>query len=117
VSSMDFITFLSHCESYAERCFATAAWPMLEGIEAQVQVGDYRADFAWNGLIIEVDGKRYHGAPEQMQRDRKRDERIGSYGWRILRFGAGEVIDNPAACVAEILATPEPLPFDGVWTT
>ena len=111
---MDLLELLGRCESYAERVFAVAALPMIPDLEPQIQLGSYRGDFGIRskGIVVEIDGRAYHGSPTQMKRDRQRDERIAGWGWRVLRFHAAEVIANPAACVGEILDTPEPLPFD-----
>ena len=113
---MTLLELLASCESYAERVFATAAHPVFPDIVPQLQLGAYRADFGIpeRGLCIEIDGQAYHSSPDQMKRDRQRDERIAGFGWRILRFSAREIIKDPAACIAEIIETPEPLPFDEV---
>jgi very-short-patch-repair endonuclease len=45
-------------------------------------------DFLWRdaGLIVEVDGQRYHGTASAFERDRRRDQRLQLAGWRVARF-------------------------------
>jgi len=105
---------LARCESYPERVFATVAHIVYPELRPQFRINGYRADFALPdlGLLIEIDGRTHHSTPEQIAHDRLRDERLVGCGWRILRFDAQAVIDDATSCVAEVTATPEPLPFD-----
>jgi very-short-patch-repair endonuclease len=52
---------------------------IIEGIEV---------DFVWRdqGLIVEVDGYRYHRSPSRFETDRERDVHRTTRGWRVLRF-------------------------------
>ncbi len=52
---------------------------------------------------VEVDGADYHDAPEQVQRDRRRDRVLAAAGWIVLRFSGSEVWGDATRCVAEVL--------------
>ena len=101
------------CQSDAELRFLEYAYPVFPEIQAQHRVNGFIADFALPdlGLLIEVDGRQWHGSPEAFARDRHRDRSLVGCGWRVLRFAAREVYEDATGCVAEVMATPEPLPF------
>ena len=56
--------------------------------EVNARAGPYEVDFLWpdRGLIVEVDGFRHHGHREAFERDRAKDARLQSQGYRVLRF-------------------------------
>lgn len=54
------------------------------------------------GLNVECDGERYHAGRDKAAADRSRDNALTAAGWRILRFGGGEIIDNSADCVRTV---------------
>lgn len=72
-----------------------------------------RGDIAFpaDRLVIEVDGWQYHGRHlADFQRDRTRQNLLTIAGWRILRFAAGAIRSDTAACCALIalaLSSPE----------
>ena len=107
---------LPFCESEPEALFLKAAYPMLPQIIPQFHVNNYRADFAIpdRGLLIEIDSRTHHDGTKAFYRDRQRDRRLAGCGWRVLRFAAREVYEDAAACVGEVLRTPEALPFSDV---
>lgn len=104
------------CESEPETLFLKAAYPVLPQIIPQFHVNNYRADFALpsRGLLIEIDSRTHHDDTKAFYRDRQRDRQLAGCGWRVLRFAAREVYEDAGACVAEVLRTPEALPFDDV---
>lgn len=104
------------CESEPEALFLEAAYPVLPQIVPQFHVNGYRADFAIpnRGLLVEIDGRAYHDNAEAFYADRQRDRQLVGCGWRVLRIAAREVYEDAGACVAEVLRTPEALPFDDV---
>jgi very-short-patch-repair endonuclease len=82
--------------SRAERlCWELIRAHRMEGIKFRRQhpVGPYFADFACpsKGLIIEIDGD-HHG--DQVEADARRTAVMESRGWRVVRFGANEVVQN-----------------------
>ena len=54
----------------------------------QQQVNGFRVDFFWPelGLVVEVDGLRYHRTAAQQTRDRRRDHAHAAAGLTPLRF-------------------------------
>lgn len=68
--------------------------------------GDARADVAipqWK-MIIEADGRRWHGRLDDFERDRRRDQLAAAQGWIVLRFTWVELVHDPAFVAATILA-------------
>lgn len=43
------------------------------------------------GIDLECDGEKYHILPEALARDRKRNNELTSFGWRVLRFSGKEI--------------------------
>jgi REase_MTES_1575 len=56
-----------------------------------------RVDFAYpeQRIAIELDGAAYHSGEVAERRDRRRDNRLGAMGWRVLRFGWNDVTRSP----------------------
>ena len=52
------------------------------------RVADLEVDFFWPGLglVVEVDGFRFHGTRAAFERDRRRDATLTAAGLRVLRF-------------------------------
>jgi very-short-patch-repair endonuclease len=75
----------------------------MEGIKFRRQhpIGPYFADFACasKGLVIEIDGDHH---ADQAEADARRTAVIESYGWKVVRFGANEVMQNPEGIRAAI---------------
>jgi very-short-patch-repair endonuclease len=71
----------------------------------QHPVEGFIVDFAClsQKLIIEVDGAQ-HQLPENSRSDASRDTRLQWLGYRVLRFGNGDVTDHLDGVVLEILA-------------
>ena len=57
---------------------------------------------------IEIDGDAYHASTSARARDRTRDRRMAMLGWRVARFGAGEIRRQPDAFVAAVLTLARP---------
>jgi very-short-patch-repair endonuclease len=78
----------------------------LYGLHARKQapIGPYVVDFVLHSkaLVIEVDGE-HHSLPDQIARDRHRDEWLQTKGYRVLRFTTGELADSFDGCIEEIL--------------
>lgn len=87
-------------ESPAERrlALAMAYWGVFP--DAQVTVGNYRADFAFASrkIAIEVDGNEHHSSQEDRARDAQRDRFFISLGWKVVRFTGLEVWHHPNEC-------------------
>ncbi len=57
-------------------------------------IGPVDALHAGLGIVVELDGKRYHG-PERFQRDRTRDQRLVAMGHVVLRFTWADLEERP----------------------
>jgi hypothetical protein len=68
-------------------------------------IPDAYPDFGWPDRmkIVEVDGFGSHSTPEQMSRDRQRQNALMSLGWDIRRFSAQDVRRDPHKVIAEII--------------
>ncbi len=68
----------------------------------------FRIDLAWPSalLAVEVDGGQWKagGGKHGSKRDYQKTRRVTAAGWRLLRFRADEVNDNPLGVIAEIRA-------------
>ena len=66
----------------------------------------YKIDLAWPSslLAIEVDGGQYAagGGKHGARADYVKTRRLTMAGWRLLRFTAGEVRDDPLGVIREI---------------
>ena len=90
--------------SRAERiCWELIRAHRMEGIEFRRQhpIGPYFADFACvsKGLVIEIDGDHH---ADKMEADARRTALMENLGWRVVRFGASEVVQNPEGIWAAI---------------
>jgi hypothetical protein len=84
------------------------------GFEAPVRqfnVGDAagsigRVDFAWPAirLIVEVDGRRWHGAKLDRDADEQRTNRLTAAGWRVIRISWEQLTRRPHEVVALLSA-------------
>jgi len=57
--------------------------------------------FSKERLVIEVDGRRAHGA-DRFQHDRTRQNRLVAAGWTVLRFTWQDLVERPAFVVAQV---------------
>lgn len=75
--------------------------------EIQYRVLSYWVDFAFPEikLAVECDGERWHSTEEQILKDKKRDERLKSVGWTVLRFKDKEIITNTKKVIDKIERT------------
>ncbi len=90
--------------SRAERiCWELIRAHRMDGIKFRRQhpIGPYFADFACvsRRLVIEIDGIHHD---DQLEADARRTEMLESLGWRVVRFGAGEVLQNPEGIWATV---------------
>lgn len=111
-----------HARAIAESC-AGAPWSVLEwrfqrmarsisnGWRFNVDVSDGRgvvgpvdAVHEGSGIVIELDGKRFHG-PDRFQSDRTRDQRLAAMGYVVLRFTWEDLEQRPDEVLAIIRRT------------
>ena len=94
-------------DSYPEEIFWDAYQKLkpksLTGLVTQHWVGRYRLDFAIPNkrIGIEIDGHEFHSSKKQFVDDRQRQRNLEQKGWRITRFAAVEVSDDPEGCVRQ----------------
>ncbi|HZB71836.1 MAG TPA: DUF559 domain-containing protein, partial [Acidimicrobiales bacterium] len=60
-----------------------------------------RVDFAWpeRRIAVEADGRRWHSASADFERDMARANSIAASGWTLYRFGWSDVHQRPEAIV------------------
>src|SRR3546814_15933285 len=69
-------------------------------------------------IVLEADGRRWHGRLKAARRDRERDAQVVRAGWVPLRFVYEQLVHDPAevcAVVAETRATRLPPPHTAAW--
>jgi len=106
--------------SRAERtCWELLRDRRMSGLKFRRQhaIGPYFADFACvsRKLVIEIDGNHH---AFQVDADARRTAAMERKGWRVLRFWANHVVQNPEGIWAEIeqvVSVPltQPLPQGG----
>jgi hypothetical protein len=65
-----------------------------------------RVDFTWPPirLAVETDGWRFHRTRAAVERDRAKEARLVTAGWRVLRFTWRQVVSEPDVVVAALTA-------------
>jgi len=65
-----------------------------------------RVDTAWpdRRLIVELDGRRFHGLLAAFERDRRRDQLATMAGWRPIRFTWRQVVHTPSEVIDTLRA-------------
>jgi very-short-patch-repair endonuclease len=111
--------FQQYCESPAEIAFLDA---MVEAfnltpekgrlsgggltLQMQVPVMKYRLDFLIDdGLIVEVDGAKWHSSPEAIERDAERDKALAAKGYEVLRIPAKITLYKPGDAIEQVRQT------------
>ncbi len=69
-----------------------------------VVVAGELVDFHWpaHHLVVEVDGRRWHGLQRDMESDRRKDVRLTLAGQRPVRYTKRRITAEPAAVIEEI---------------
>jgi hypothetical protein len=65
-------------------------------------IGRFDAAYPAARLIVELDGRRWHGRDEAVDRDSRRDHEAVLHGWRVLRFTWQQVVFDPDYVVATL---------------
>ena len=83
-----------------------AVWQAVSNVSLtpQYQIGGFRVDFVHfpSRLAIELDGEAYHSSQQQVNDDRRRQDKIMQLGWRFLRFTGAEVYNEMDKCIAQV---------------
>lgn len=94
-----------HTRSWLERAFLTLlrahGLPLPE--VNQVVEGRER-DFSWRDrrLVVEADGRAFHGTVAAHAKDTARDNELTLAGWRPLRFSYERIVLDPAGVAADL---------------
>ena len=108
-----------------EQRLAARMWSAgVRGWRRNSRVEGTRPDFTFtrHRVVVFADGCFWHGCPEcgrrpatntdywdskiggNWHRDRLQDERLGTTGWKVLRFWGHEIERQPDRCVAQVCA-------------
>ena len=73
---------------------------------SQKQIGPWLVDFYLpnRNLVIECDGKYWHGLPRSQARDRQKDGWMKANGYQIIRLGEDDINRDAAGLVSEALS-------------
>jgi very-short-patch-repair endonuclease len=87
-----------------ERFLALIRRAELSTPEVNVRIGGHEVDFLWRsqGLVVEVDGFRFHSSRAAFERDRRRDAELGARGFRVIRVTWRQIVDRPEAVIARL---------------
>ena len=85
-----------------ERFLALVRAAGLRQPEVNVMVQGYEVDFLWRdeGVIVEIDGFRYHSSRSAFESDRHRDADLQGGGLSVLRVTWRQLIEEPYATLA-----------------
>ncbi len=74
----------------------------LPAPETNVQLHGHEVDLLWREqrLIVEIDGYAFHSSRRSFERDRERDARLVSAGWRVVRVTWRQIAREREAVVA-----------------
>lgn len=92
----------SGLESLVRQRFSPVA-----SLEQQVLIPTVgRVDFRVAGttVLIEVDGREHHSAPDAFERDRWRDAELAARGFRVIRLSYRQIIHDWPWCERIVLA-------------
>lgn len=66
----------------------------------------YVLDAFWpdHGLVVEVDGHEFHGDRKSFEDDRARDARLVAAGYRVIRFTARQLANEPLVVIGRLAA-------------
>jgi G:T-mismatch repair DNA endonuclease (very short patch repair protein) len=64
----------------------------------------FHPDALWERerLIVEVDGRRYHGHPSAQERDHRRDQIFAAAGYRVVRVTWRQLVNEPIGVAVRI---------------
>jgi very-short-patch-repair endonuclease len=79
-------------------------------VKPQAAIGPYRADILIDDrrrevrrrLIVECDGREFHGSETQIDRDRRRDRWFAANDIFVMRFSGSEIHRDARGCAAQV---------------
>ena len=89
-----------------ERFLALVRMAELPPPEANVRIGRHEVDFLWRGqgVVVEIDGFRFHSSRAAFERDRLRDAALAAKGLRVIRVTWRQIVYRPEALIARLAA-------------
>ncbi len=71
---------------------------------ANARIAGHEVDFLWpvEKLVVEVDGRAFHGHPEAFERDRRRDQVLAAAGFVVIRVTWRQLVEAGLAVVARV---------------
>ena len=92
----------SWAERELRRIVTKAALPLPD--HTNIKIDGHRCDAVWATprLIIEIDGIGTHGTPVAFLADRRMSTELTLAGWRVLRFAARQLNDEPILVAVQI---------------
>ena len=70
------------------------------------QLFGFQVDAVWPELklVVEVDGYEFHGDRRSFETDRARDAILVAHGYRVLRFTAQQLDEQPILVIGQLAA-------------
>jgi very-short-patch-repair endonuclease len=70
--------------------------------ETNTRVEGYECDLVWrdHNLIVEIDSWAFHSMRSSFENDRRRDQRLTTAGWRVIRITARQLTYEPELVIA-----------------
>lgn len=65
-------------------------------------IGEVDAVWVEQRVVVELDGSRCPGSPQQRRRDNRKDRRLAASRWTVLRYTWLDVMERPEELVAEV---------------
>jgi very-short-patch-repair endonuclease len=67
-----------------------------------VRIEGYEVDLFWRdrNLIVEIDSWAFHSMRRSFEQDRRRDQRLTTAGWRVIRITDRQLTTEPERVVA-----------------
>jgi restriction endonuclease-like protein len=80
-----------------ERLLALIRRSGVPAPETEQWIGRYRADLMWRDarLVVEFDGRGWHGSRHRFETDRARDNWLSNHGWRVIRVTSRQLEGEP----------------------
>lgn len=87
-----------------DRFLALVRAAQLPQPEVNVRLHGWEVDCLWRaaGLVVEIDGYRYHATRATFERDRRKDADLREHGLTVLRITWRQLEDEPLAVVARL---------------
>jgi very-short-patch-repair endonuclease len=72
--------------------------------ETNVRVEGHEVDLLWrdHGVIVEIDSWAFHSMRSSFEQDRRRDQRLTTAGYRVIRITDRQLTDEPELVVATL---------------